>query len=627
MDDKIKNNRTIKIFICLLVLIAIGTFVIIYLYKKQDNENLGYTQINTKGTELSVEYNEEELKGEWSEYVAKINLSDEKTIVEGKGVTVIENTISIKSAGTYYITGNITDGNIVIDANDKDEVQLVLDNASITSKNTAPINGIECSKLTITLADNSENTITDSEVYTTFTDNEKLEPDGAIFTKTDLVINGNGKLIINANYLDGIVSKDGLKIINSDITINSKDDGIRGKDYIAINNANINITAKGDGIKSTNSEDTELGYIAIEGGTININSESDGIQSETILNISENTAINITTTGEIVSSSNNKQEFNRGAYKGASTTIAESSTSTEDSKSSKGLKAGNEITINSGNVDINATDDSIHSNGIIIINDGNIKISSGDDGIHADTNIVINSGNIDITKSYEGIESAYIEINGGDITVISSDDGINVAGGNDSSATNGRQGQNSFSEVQDSERKLVINNGDIMVNANGDGLDANGSIYIYGGNIIVAGPTNTGNGGLDYDRECVVAGGKLVIYSSYGMWQNPSDNSTQHVLTFQTSGNPGDVVSIKDDSGTEVISFETEKMYGGITVSNENIKQGKTYTLYVNGTSVASLEANNIITSNSGLNNRGMEQNKGTKPAKRILKLSIVMKY
>ncbi|MGN1270176.1 MAG: carbohydrate-binding domain-containing protein [Clostridia bacterium] len=612
MNNKIKNDRILKIFISLLVLILIGFLVIIYFYQNSDNQILEYVPIDTEATNLTVEYKTEELTGEWSEYVAKVNLSDSKTIIEGKGVTATENIITINSAGTYYITGSISDGNIIIEANKNDEVQIVLDNASITSKYTAPINAKECSKLTITLADNSENTITDSETCTIFTDTEKSEPDGTIFTKTDLVINGNGKLIVNANYLDGIVSKDGLKIINSNIKINAKDDGIRGKDYVAINNANIDITSKGDGIKSTNTEDTELGYIALEGGTININSESDGIQAETILNISSSATINITTIGEVASSNNINNGFNRGGYKGEY--ITQNSSTTEDSKSSKGLKAGSEITINNGNIEINSTDDSIHSNGIIVINNGTIKVSSGDDGIHADTNIAINGGNINIIKSYEGIESAYIEIDGGTISVVSSDDGINVAGGNDSSSMSGRQGQNSFSQVQSSDRKLVINNGDLFVNASGDGLDSNGSMYINGGNITVAGPTSTGNGALDYDGECIITGGNLIVYGSYGMWQNPSSTSTQYVLTFQTSGNSGDLVSLKNNSGTEITSFKTEKAYGGITISNANIKKGNTYTLYVNGTSVGSLEANSIITSNASSAGREMQPNKGEKP-------------
>lgn len=586
------NNKVLKIFISLLIILII-IFTILYFYSKSSKPNSEYTQINTQSTNLNVEYSDKELTGEWSNYIAKITLNDTKTSIEGSGVTNNANTIKISSAGTYYITGSMSDGNILIEADKSAEVQLVLDNVSITSKSTAPINCTTCSKLTITLAENSENNITDNKVYTTFTDTEKTEPDGAIFTKTDLVINGNGRLNVNANYLDGIVSKDGLKIINSDIIVNAKDDGIRGKDYVDINNASINVTSEGDGIKSTNNEDSELGYIAIEGGNITINSEADGIQAETILNISSNPTINIKTTGEIASSNNNINSKFKGGY---STTT--NTTSTTDSSSSKGLKAGKEITIEDGNIEITSTDDSIHSNGIIVINNGNLKSSSEDDGIHADTNIVINNGNIDISKSYEGIESSYIEINGGKISVNSSDDGINISGGNDNSAINGRQGQNSFNEVQSSDRKLVINNGDIFVDATGDGLDSNGSMYINGGTIIVAGPTSTGNSALDYDGECVVKGGNLQMYGGNNMWQNPSNNSTQYILAYQASGNSGDEISLKDSSGREITSFKTEKSYGVITISNENITKGNSYTLYVNGTSVGSLEVNNIVTSN-----------------------------
>ena len=606
-----KNKK--NIMICLLLIIAVIVCILIYFYfsKDKNNKNSNTTQIDTESTNIEVEYSEEELTGEWAEYKAKITLNDTKVAVEGTGVTTNGNTIKINSAGTYYITGTISDGNILIEAGSNDEVQLVLDNTTITSKTTAPINGIKAAKLTITLADNSINTITDSDNYTTLTDTEKSEPDGAVFTKTDLVINGTGKLVVNSNYLDGIVSKDTLKIINTNIEINSKDDGIRGKDYVVINNSNINITSGGDGIKSTNDTDESLGYIKIEGGTININAKADGIQAETILNISSNANINVTTTGEVSSSAKQEAGYGpMGVYKQSSYTA----TTTENSTSSKALKAKAEITIESGNIEITSTDDSVHSNGIIIINGGTMKLSSGDDGIHADTNIVINDGNINITKSYEGIESSYIEINGGTINVVSSDDGINVSGGNDSSSIDGRKGQNSFSNLENSNQKLVINNGNIIVNATGDGLDANGSIYINGGNILVEGTTSSGNSALDYDSECVVTGGNIIIYGSIGMWQNPSSNSTQYALTFQTSGSSGDEVVLKDESGNEIASFKTSKSYGIVTISNSKIEKGKTYTLYVNGTSKASLTANSIITSNSsasGMNGAGMKQSGG----------------
>ena len=351
---------------------------------------------------------------------------------------------------------------------------------------------------------------------------------------------------------------------------------------MAINNAKINITPQGDGIKSTNDTDTSLGYIAIESGEININAKADGIQAETILNIKEAT-INITTSGE-VKASNQIQQMGF-EQKGGFNKQDVSTTVQEDTGSSKALKAGTEITIESGKFEINSTDDAIHSKGIIIINNGTFSLSSGDDGIHADTNIVINNGNINITKSYEGIESTYIEINGGAIALKSSDDGINISGGNDSSALNGRPGQNSFSQTADINRKLVINGGSIYVNSEGDGLDSNGAIYINGGDIIVAGPTNGGNGALDYDSECVVTGGNIVIYGATGMWQNPSTSSTQNCLTFQLSGKSGDEVSLKDESGNEIASVTIEKTSGAITFSNSKIESGKTYILYVNGTS------------------------------------------
>lgn len=596
-----KKNKLKTVIIFLLVTLII-TFVISYLYTK---EKSNYIKIDTTGSNIEVEYDDKELTGEWAEYTAKITLDDSKITIEGNGVTNTGNTISIKTSGTFYITGNISDGNIVIEASKDDEVQLVLDNCIIESSSTAPINCAKASKLVITLPENSESTITDSASYTVFTDEKSQEPDGTIFTKTDLVINGNGKLNINANYADGIVSKDGLKIINSNIEIVSVDDAIRGKDYVAINNANIKIESKGDGIKSTNDSDTELGYIVIDGGIINISTEEDGIQAETVLNISSNVNININTNGNISSSNKN------GGFNGKNNGYISNTSSLDDSKSSKGLKAGTEITINESNIEIDSTDDSIHSNGIIIINNGTIKISSGDDGIHADTNIVINSGNINVTKSYEGIESSYIEINGGNIYINSSDDGINVAGGSDSSSIEDRIGKNSFSSVNESNRKIVINDGYISVNATGDGLDANGSIYINGGSIFVAGPTSSGNGALDYDSECVITGGDIAVYGSTGMWQNPTSNSTQYCLTFQVSGNSEDNIVLKDSSGNEIKSFKTQKSYGAILISNSNIKKGETYTIYVNDSSVGSITANNIVNSNTSSKGNNMRPNNG----------------
>lgn len=605
-----KNNNLIKlIIVCLFIILLI--IILVFFQNnnyKKDNETI--IDIDSTVTKLEVEYNESTTI---DEYTGKINLNNNKIEISGSGIINSNNTITITKGGSYYITGENEDCNIVIDA-EKQEVQLFLENCNINSKTTAPINGINASSLIITLVENSENVISDSNEYSKFTDIENSEPDGTIFTKTDLVINGTGNLKINANYKDGIVSKDTLKISNCNIDINSADDGIRGKDFTAINNANITINSDGDGIKATNSEDVSLGYILIEGGNININSKADGIQAETILNISNESNINIVTSGKITSSNQMDYRNLGGSY---------SSTITDDGSSSKALKSGSEISILSGNINITSTDDSIHSNGKIIIENVNLNISSGDDGIHADTNIIINSGKINISKSYEGIESSYIEINDGDISVVASDDGINVAGGNDNSSMMERPGQNNFSNVSDSNKKLLINGGSLFINATGDGLDSNGSIEIISGNIEVAGPTSGGNGALDYGSSCTINGGNIIIYGSTGMWQNASNSSTQYCLTYVVSGNSGDEIILKDESGNEIANFKTQKSYGAILFSNEKIENGKKYILYKNGENVGELEVTNIINSmasggmNSGNMNQGMPNEKNFKGGRR----------
>lgn len=573
------KKSKIIIIITALVLIALIVGVIIYI-KIHSNSD----EITRDPTELNIQYTESELSGSYENYTAKILLSNEEITIEGQGVSVSENEIKITTEGCYYITGNSEDANIVIEANKNDNVQLVLDNCNLTSKTTAPINGIKCNVLTITLAENSNNTISDIGTYTKFTDTEKSEPDGTIFTKTDLVINGTGSLTVNSNYLDGIVSKDTLKIINANININSKDDGIRGKDYVAIKSANITINAGGDGIKSTNEA---IGYIVIQGGNLNITAVNDGIQAETILNISEDPQINITTTASQNKNNNRRNPRN---------------TNSSSSVSSKGLKADKEITIQNGTITISSTDDSIHSNGFIIINGGEFSLSTGDDGIHADTNIIINNGNIDITKSYEGIESGYIEINEGTINIVASDDGINVASKNDQSSMENGPGMNNQNKAN-ANRKLIINGGNITVNASGDGLDSNGSIYIYGGNILVKGPTSNGDAPLDFDGEMVIDGGNLISYGSSGMFESPSNSSKQNIIICSLNGSSGDKITVKDSQENEIASFEAEKKYQIIVISNDNIKQGETYKIYVNDTQQAELEVNSNITSNYTRNN------------------------
>ena len=318
-------------------------------------------------------------------------------------------------------------------------------------------------------------------------------------------------------------------------------------------------------------------------------------------------------TGEGSENASTEENWGNWNMRGKQFEQMNNSAANENETSAKGIKANTGILIDNGNFNIDSSDDSIHSNGNIIINNGTFEIASGDDGIHADESITINDGIINISKSYEGIESSKIDINGGNINLVSSDDGINIAGGNDSSSINGRPGQNNFSS--NSDQTLTINNGYIVIDATGDGIDINGAGYINGGTVVVNGPTNSGNGALDYDSVFQVNGGTLIAVGASGMMQTPSSDSSIYSISYVYSNTQqaNTKVTIKNSDDEEIISYTPSKNYESVIISTEQLKKGETYTIYSNEETVQEITINNIVTSvgnsNSGIQGGGM--NKG----------------
>lgn len=510
--------------------------------------------------------------------------------VTGSGVDVNENKITITKGGTYSVSGTLNDGQIVVNVGDNEKVYIILNNANITCLNNSPIYVINSDKTVIILEDGTENTLTDSENYIVQDENND-EANATIYSRDDLVIKGNGALIVNANYNNGIVSKDDLKIKSGNITVNSVDDGIIGKDGIEILGGNITINAKGDGLRSSNKEDSSKGYVYIENGTVNITAGTDGIQAASEVLIKGGTIDIKSGGGSENSSTTTSGDINAswGNWKMPGGRIEEFTTSTENTEekaSAKGIKAVSNIVIDNGDININSSDDSIHSNNSLTINGGNINISSGDDGIHSDKTLTINNGTINIAKSYEGIEASTINLNGGNISLVSSDDGINASGGNDSSATQGRAGQNNFSS---STGQININGGNISVDANGDGIDANGSVTMTGGVVFINGPTNGGNGALDYDKTFDISGGTLIAAGSLGMAQAPSSDSNQNSVNLTLSQvSAGSLVSVQSSDGENVLTFEVSKSCQSIVISSPKLKKGNSYIVYKGGTSTGS---------------------------------------
>lgn len=582
------NKKNKIIIISIAVIFVVGLLIFYLIPKKSTSSNDG-SKTTTSNIDTNVNTDDGDEDIDWSKYETK----------EIK----LNNSLNITESGIYNISGTITDGLITIDTDDN--VKLILNDVSITNSNGPAIYIKGSEDVVIEL--NGKNTLEDGKEYS----NSYEDVDGTLFSHDDLTIEGSGSLIISANYMDGIVSKDDLKITSGTYIINSNDDGIRGKDSVYILDGKYEITSLGDGIKSTEDTDTEKGFIKISGGEFDIDATLDGIQAETKLVI-DNGKFTIKTGDGSSNSSSTNDDWGmwRDRYN--------PNESNDTGESAKGLKAGNNLVINNGTFTLNTSDDSIHSNNYTGISNGTINITSGDDGIHADKELIIDNGTIKITKSYEGLESSKMTINGGNINLVASDDGINIAGGNDGSAMN-RPGENNYSNT---DNILTINGGTIYVDATGDGIDVNGKAYINGGTITVDGPTNSGNGALDYDSIFDINGGTFIAAGASGMAQGPTNSSKQYnvMINFTSSYSSSDKITIVDSSDKEIMNYTSNKSFSSLVYSSNKLESNKKYTIKVNGTEYDTFETSNTcitVGASNGMHGGGVQQPGGMRPGRR----------
>lgn len=452
----------------------------------------------------------------------EVTFQGDSISTSASGVTVKGSTVMFTAAGTYVLSGTLNDGQIVVNAAKEDKVILVLNGVEITCKDSSPIYVIQADKTILYLADSTVNTVSDGSAYVF--ENGETEPDAAIFAKDDLTIKGTGSLTVNANYRDGIVCKNDLKITGGILTVHAVNQGIKGKDSLTVKGGDITVTAEDDGIKSSNE--------ALE----------------------------------------------------------------EDGKAV----------------------------GWVWITGGTITVTAGDDAIHAESDLTIDGGSITIIKSYEGLEGAGIYINGGDISLYASDDGINAAGyavtgGMEANGTekaaygmgwDNRGGRGNMGSMS-SGGYLEINGGTVYVNAEGDGIDVNGSAVMNGGTVLVDGPVGNGNGALDYDGVFEMNGGFFISVGSSGMAQTVSSGSAQYSASvyFNAEQAAGSTITVQDASGAEIISYTPQKRYRFLTFSSEKLQEGSTYTVLIDGTEEQSFAISGIVTvvgNGGGMGNDGM---------------------
>ncbi len=522
------------------------------------------------GENQASHFDADDLDYDESEVVA-ITLGGATASADSAAVTVDGATVTISAAGTYSLSGSLTDGEIVVDAADGDDVTLVLDGVDIANTDGAAIAVMNADEALVVLAEGTTNQLTDGAAYV-FPDAETDEPNAALYSAADLSIAGGGALVVNANYNDGITSKDGLVIEAGTITVSAADDGIRGKDYVIVNGGTIAVDAVGDGIKADNEEDLERGYVLIADGSLSVVAGDDGVQGATDVLVT-----------------------------GGETTIDAGS----GSEAGRALQGETLVAVSGGVINATAVDDAIHSNNEITIDGGTLTLASGDDGIHGDLLVTINGGAIIITDAYEGIESEVIAINDGFIDVTSSDDGLNVASADAATTTTtadatvapgpggGGRGGPGGADDGVGEHYIYINGGTITItitgelNEQGDGIDANGHVEMTGGVVAVSGPTDTRNSALDYSGGSFTLTGGLFIGTNIDgrNSEGVGAGSSQASLYLTTGGaiDAGTVVRIESTQGEGLVTFEPANAYSVIVFSSPALAAGESYDVYLGG--------------------------------------------
>lgn len=570
-------------------------------------------------------FTERDLAGTYEESGAVyVTLSDDGITGETDGVVIDGQMVTITAEGTYIFSGTLSEGQIVVDA-DNAKVQIVFDNVDITCASSAAVYVKSAEKVFVTLAEGSQNTLRNTDEYVAIDDNNI---DAVIFAKSDLTLNGTGSLTIVSAEGHGIVSKDDLKITGGTYDITAAGHALSGKDSVRIADGTFILTAEKDGIHAENADDEEKGYIYIADGDFTITSDGDGMDASNIVQIEDGT-LDITAGGGAANSlkthesdmpggpgggmpqngekldgesmpqmgekpdGENMTEMgkrpdgttppekpsqtdqsdtadetaapdNATDHQSSSAETTEDTTTDESGTSTKGIKAGGGMYLNGGTYQIDSADDSIHSNANITIADGTYTLATGDDGVHADDALIVNGGTITVTESYEGLEGLTVTINDGTIDITASDDGINTAG-----------------------EKMELNGGYIHILAGGDGVDSNGDLTINGGEIYIDGPSDNGNSAIDYgDRSSAyVNGGTLVAIGSSGMAEGMSDSSKQKVLMVKLGEQmeAGNVV-LTDSEGNVIVSYTALKTYDCVIISTAEVESGATYTLTTSGT-------------------------------------------
>ncbi len=563
--------------------------------KSSDNTSSGST-VKTSAIDVDDQFSKRDLDPSYDASEAEsITLSETAITASGSGATVGNTSsgapnVTISKAGVYVVSGTLSAGQIVVDAGDDDKVQLVLSGVTMTNSDSACIYVKNADKVFVTLADGTTNTLSDTGAEFVQED-EDTNVDGVIYARDDIVFNGSGTLNVTAKTKHAIVGKDDLKVTGGTYNITAAAKGISANDSIRIKAGTFTIDSEDDALHTSNGDEEGRGYIYIEDGTFDLSTRDDGIHAETDLLI-RGGKINVKESYEGI------EGYTITVDGGEISIVASDDGMNAAGGSNSGGKGGF-----GGNFDGNSdgnfqgkgdfggkknTDDSNGSGASTDESDSSWDGRQGGRGGKGGRGQMPDFQNGEMPEMPNGRQMPDFqngerpEMPDGEMPDMQNGNGGGFPGGNGENFPGGGGG---MMMDADENAVIVINDGTIYINANGDGLDSNGYLTVNGGVIYVDGPTNNGNGALDSGLGLTVNGGTVIAVGSSGMAEGFGSSSTQKSFKydFGSAQSGGTELELLDSTGTAIFKYTPSKQYSSVVFSSADLKEG-TYTVKAGST-------------------------------------------
>ena len=565
-----------------------------------------------------------------------VTLTDSSATAKGKytGCEIDGTDVSITAAGTYVFSGDCDNGSITVKKG-VTGVTIVLNGLTLTNDDSAAITLNKTAEASLIAAAGTTNTVADTE--------GSSDENAAVKVKSGaaLAIGGTGTLTVDGNAKNGIKGAADAVITVAEVklNINAVNDGLSCDDELNITGGTLSITAGGDAVKASpdtgeNPDTTSLGNVTISGGTLTLNATEDGIQADGDLTISGGT-FHVKTNGGHTTTLTDDSASCKGFKAGGALTVT-GGTLTVDS-ADDALHASTDVTISGGTLTLATGDDGVHADNNLVIGTKGASSTS--------------TPRINITASYEGLEGTTVTVYSGDIDVAASDDGVNAASsqlgehsdkyainiaGGDLYIDAGSDGLDSNNDISMTGGKVEVYGADAMMDA---AIDYDGTFTLSGGTLfgagmepsagtqayIAVGETSPSGGGMGGGPNGQGGGqGMTPPGDANGTTDGTNGNrptppsfsgntSTDGTFTPPTkpsggkadgkpSGNlpnresalgikEGSVITVQDSSGKTLYTATALGSMSNVIFSSADIKEGETYTVLVDGTSVGTAEA------------------------------------